>query len=301
MNGSQTYRFAVCKHFAKLAHERNLRWAVLHGAEDYPNNIGRDIDCLCATTEDARTALACFHEAAAAHPATKWITYPHPIWGHRCIAISSDYQAAELHILHDLSSGLIAHRVDFNRVDMSKDFPQEYAAFLLKAIVMPLLGNSPKVLKTIAGLGEHKLPECVLHAYDNLKNHGKISLSDRVHLYLYFNKNPLWALRGMRRFCYNKVYSYLARTVPVFYFDEWFSEADIEALGKRLSEIFLGTQNVSLLSRASFRPLQSLQLFLYDRRPGHTPDAVPVPHLRGDEAADFIISTFSSQHSHPRI
>lgn len=299
MTGTQTYRFAICERFARLAHEKKVRWVVLHGSEEYPHNIGRDIDCLTATVEDTRAALACFQEAATANPDTKWITYPHPIWGHRCVAISSDYQVAELHILHYLSSGLIGHCVNFDNADMDMLFPQERAAFIMKAVVLPILGNSPKVHKTIEGLCLQDLPLCVQHAYQDLQTRKKVTLLNRIKLYLHFGKNPIRAAYSLYRSCFIKLYHYFARTVPVFYFDKHFDETKIAAIVDRLSEVFIHAQDVSQLSSAATRSLQARQLFLYERSAGHTPDAVTVPHVQEDEAADFIISTFCALHTHP--
>lgn len=301
MIASQTYRFAVYEHFARLMHERSVRWVVLHGAEEYPNDIGRDLDCLCASENDIRTALACFHEAAAAHPNTQWITYPHPIWGHRCVAVSSDYQAAELHILHELASGPIRHHVDYLSVDTAAVFPQEEAAFILKAIIMPLLGNSPKVLKTIHEVDIQILPACVRCALQHMQETGRISLCDRIRLYRHYTESLRSAAHSIHRSCINKIYRYLAHTVPVFYFDEHFRAEELENLCRQLSEIFLRIYDVSDLSQMAIKSLQSQQVFLYDRRAGHTSEALHVPILRGKELADYIVSSFADPYQTPRL
>lgn len=266
---------------------------MLHGAENYPESIGRDLDCLCETPGDTSAALSCFEQAAREHPETKWVVFPHPIWGRRCVAISASYESAELHILPGLSSGPMSHQVEYDKIDYSVPFPQEDAAFYLKSIVMPLLGNSAKVSKSIAAYGEEKLPDCILTAHNSLQEHGSISLRERLMIYYKHMESLPGAARGVLHALKNKVWRYFAKTVPVFYLSADYTQAEIDGIARALSEPFIKFVDCSALSLQTVRRLQSQQYFLYSRRAGHPKDAIDTQGRRSGELYDYIIECFS--------
>lgn len=292
MSKNDAYRRAVYERFADSARRQGVRWVMLHGAEQYPEYIGRDLDCLCATPEDTAAALTCFSDAAKAHPDTKWVLFPHPIWGKRCVAISAHYEAAELHILPGLASGPVGYEADFDSVDRSVLFPREEGAFFLKAIVMPLLGNSRKVVKAVTYFGEEKMPSCLQAAYRTLCQQGKISLQNRLSIYRNYCGGLKLVCRSLWHSLVNKVRRYAARTVPVFYFPETYRHEEVEAIADKLSEIFIRSVDCTMLSLPAIRKTQSLQFFLYTYRKGHPSDAIEVPASPAEALPEFIISEF---------
>lgn len=291
---NKPYRYQVYERYAQLVKERGVRWVMLHGAENYPESIGRDLDCLCASQADTDAALDCFRCAAQEVASTRWICFPHPIWGRRCVAVSGDYESAELHILPCLSSGPVAHRVDYESVDRSAVFPREERAFYIKAVVMPILGNSPKAGKAMEMFGETKLPDCIKRAYGTLLNKGRISIGERLAIYAHHCESPAGALRGLLHSFKNKLWRYRARTVPVFYLPEnVYPAEELEQLRQALQQPFLKFKDCTALSRMKVRCLQSQQFFLYTRRATILPDCVDTQELHGKELYDFIMQAFA--------
>lgn len=291
MNDRQTYRLQVYERFSELIHRENVRWIMLHGAEDYPQSIGRDLDCLCASSRETMIALRCFEQAAREQAETKWVLYPHPIWGQRCVALSKDYQTAELHILDSLSSGPLHHRVDFDAVDQSAVFPQEKEASVIKSVVMPLLGNSPKVLHTLQQHGERQFPACIREAADSLRAYGRIRMPDRLRLYVHYFENPFSSAYSLLCSVRKKALRYTARTVPVYFMQE----AEAEYLMENLGEIFLKSVDCTHLGRAHIRRLQSLQVLLYVRKKESAiPDVEDTQNLRGADLCEFVVNGFAA-------
>lgn len=291
MDERQIYRLQVYERFSELVHRENVRWVMLHGAEDYPQSIGRDLDCLCASSRETMIALRCFEQAARELSETKWVLYPHPIWGKRCVALSNDFQAAELHILDSLSSGPLHHRVNFDAVDKSAVFPQEKEASVIKSVVMPLLGNSLKVLRTLQQQGEQQFPACIRKAADSLRVRGSIRMFDRLRLYAHYFENPFSTAYSLLCSVRKKVLRYTARTVPVF----GMQEQEAEYLMEHLGEVFLKSVDCTRLSRAHIRRLQSLQVLLYVRDKNVSiPDVEETWNLRGAELCEFVVNRFAA-------
>lgn len=264
---------------------------MLHGAEDYPRSIGRDLDCLCASSRETMIALRCFEQAAREQSETKWVLYPHPIWGQRCVALSKDYQAAELHILDSLSSGPLHHRVNFEAVDKTPVFPQEKEAGFIKSVVMPLLGNSPKVLHTLQQQGEQQFPACIREAAASLRARGRIRMTDRLRLYAYYYENPFSSVYSLLCSVKKKAQRYTARTVPVYFMQETEAEYLMEYLG----EVFLKSVDCTHLSRTQIRRLQSLQILLYVREKKESfPDTEDTQNLCGAKLCEFVINRFAA-------
>jgi len=141
---SDKYRLRIYETFARGAWANGLKWVVAHGAEGCPQTIGRDLDILCDGVENINLAVELFKEAARKQPDTKWIVEPHPIWGRRVLAISENYEVAELHILYKLNSGLLDCRVDWDKVNDDL-FPHSEEVTFFKSKLMPLLGGSAKI------------------------------------------------------------------------------------------------------------------------------------------------------------
>lgn len=290
MDDTLHYRRRVYERFAELVHRENVRWVMLHGAEDYPQSIGRDLDCLCAGRQEASVALRCFQRAAQEQAETKWILFPHPIWGRRCVALSADYQAAELHILDCLSSGLLHHGVNFDAVNRDAVFPQEPMASYIKSVVMPLLGNSPKVLRTLEKYDDIQIPDCVQHAARTLREQGYISLRERLSLYAHHMENPLCAVSSLVFSLKKKVRRYFSRTVPVYVMQP--HEADY--LMAHLGEVFLKSVDCTHMSAARIRCLQAQQILLYVQKKAVFPEAVALPELREEALCDYVVECFAS-------
>lgn len=289
------YRMEVYERFAELVSRRKLHWVMLHGAEHYPQSIGRDLDCLCESTADTAEALACFRQAAEEHADTAWVITPHPIWGQRCVAVSSRYESAELHILPCLSSGPIFYRVNYSQVDWSALFPQDKGAFYTKAVLLPLLANSKKVLKTISAYGEERLPDCVRAAYETLKGGGQVSATQRLAIYRHHCPGLFGAVRGVAHSLRNKLWRYFAHTVPVFYLNETYGQEELQKLEELLKEPFLKFVDCTHFSKPALRCIQSQQYFLYVRKPSVCADCVDTKGLKGKQLCDFIMDCFAKE------
>lgn len=298
MDNAKPYRFLVYERFAALAKEKGIRWVVLHGAEGYPDSIGRDLDCLCETPKDTDAAMDCFRQAALENGSTKWVVYPHPIWGHRCVAISEHFEAAELHILHGLYSGPISYRVNYDAVDTVPLFPAEEGAGYTKAILMPLLGNSPKVTKAIREYGEDKLPAYMQKAYANLQSKGRLSLADRMSIYQAHCGGPGRIAAALVYSVKNKFLRYIAKTVPVFYLPPELTQEELSNLQQSLQELFLESIDCTRLSHAAIYRLRASQNFLYLRRRKCFLHTIDVKQHRGKELCDFIVNAFEQQTPH---
>lgn len=293
MDSVKSYRFSVYERFASLAKERKISWVVIHGAEGYPCSIGRDLDCLCKTEQDAELAIECFARAANTIAATKWVVYPHPIWGKRCVAISEKYESAELHILHGLNSGPISHQVDYDWVDWAQLFPMEQQAWYTKAIVFPLLGNSPKVKKSIQEYGVTRLPKVIQNAYDDFLENGHISIKSRLHIYRTHCGGLYRMSAALAKSLKNKVLQYMIRTVPVYCFSSEFSQTQLNYAKESLQEVFLCSIDCTNLTSFEIRRLRAQQYFLYVRDKIVMPGVVDVGIRQGNELCNYIIDEFA--------
>lgn len=295
MNEAKPYRYQVYERYAQLVKEQGVRWVMLHGAEYYPERIGRDLDCLCETEKDRKKALACFKQAAQELPETKWVCFPHPIWGHRCVAISSHYEMAELHILPGLTSGPVSHRVQYDTVDWSATFPMEPRAFYIKAVVMPILGNSIKAERAFPLYGEENLPPCIRQAFSTLKAKGSITTAERLHIYLRHCESIPGMAHGLLHSLKNKIWRYAAHTVPVFYVETALqTPAEQAFLEQTLQEVFIKFKDCTHMPLRQVRLLQSQQYFLYTRRRGHVCDAIDTEGRNGAELCDFVAERFAA-------
>lgn len=299
MNEAKPYRYLVYERYAQLVKEQGVRWVMLHGAEYYPERIGRDLDCLCETKADREKALACFKQAAQELPETKWVCFPHPIWGHRCVAISSHYEMAELHILPGLTSGPISHRVQYDTVDWSATFPVEPRAFYLKAVVMPILGNSIKAERAFPLYGEEKLPPCIRQAFSTLKEKGRITTKERISIYRHHCESISGIIHGLLHSLKNKIWRYAAHTVPVFYVETaQYTPGEQAALEQALQEVFIKFKDCTGMPLRQVRLLQSQQYFLYTRRRGQVRDAIDTEGRTGAELCEFVAECFAAYAHH---
>lgn len=293
MDSAKPYRFLLYEKFAALAKEKKVRWVVLHGTEGYPNSIGRDLDCLCETSNDADIAFQCFEEAAKVIGATKWILYPHPIWGRRCVAVSADFESAELHILHGLRSGPVSCRVNYEQVDFSVLFPHDRQAWYIKSIVLPLLGNSSKVKKAIQSYGLHKLPLPLQKAYASLEQNGRIRIRERLSIYWSHCEGLGSACSAVVYALKNKVRRYFAQTVPVYYLPPELSNEELQEVEAALQDVFLRSVDCTGLSVLSVWRLRSQQFFLYVRVKRRSVSSVDVGQRKEKVLCDYIMEVFN--------
>lgn len=179
---SVEYRLNVYRSFAEAAKRNGLKWVVAHGCEGYPQTIGRDLDVLCCSKSDIIKAAHLFSDIAKENSKTKWIIEPHPIWGKRVLAISENYEVAELHILYKLNSGLLDCPVNWESVSADL-FPSSPEVAYFKSVVMPLLGGSAKLDRltkdTISGLNYS-----LRRIYNKMINKRKITGFDKMFAYL---------------------------------------------------------------------------------------------------------------------
>ena len=211
---SNKYRLAVYEEFARLAKNENLKWCVLHGSEGYPFEIGRDLDVICIDRKNILKAIELFYKAAITISDTRWIINPHPIWGRRMVVVSNKYEAAELHILYKINSGLIDCQVDWKNVT-DDFFPQDIKATIFKGYWMQLLGKGIKLSRYTENV-QCNLPYSLKRIYDKIKKNKAVSIMDKIFAYIQLGRGNIY--RMYRNYVYyrtvkNELLS--AATVPV--------------------------------------------------------------------------------------
>lgn len=256
------YRRAIYSNFAEKAKVERLKWVVLHGAEDYPKKIGRDLDILCGDKNEIANAAILFKLVAEENIDTKWIIFPNPFWGTRVLAVSSKYEVAELHILDKLNSGVISCSVDFDSVDNSKIFPVDNNAFEFKAIVLPVLGSSKKVFNTVSDKRYNQLNPAVQAAYNNLLNTGKTSMVDKIKIYKSYVRSIPDMIENLHYSLNLKKRRNTSPTTPLVRIN-FVENALMGVYFQALSELFLDFICGDELTLRQIRYHQSRQLLIY--------------------------------------
>ena len=234
---SDKYRMSIYEAFAKEAKRKEIQWIVLHGIEGYPDTIGRDLDAYCKKPNDILDAALLFEKVAMQNKLTKCIVFPHPIWGKRVLAISKDYDVAELHILYKINSGIICYEPRFDCITSVGDFPIDENATEFKAIVMPLLGNNKKVLKRMEEEHFEKYSTVLQKAYNSLKRRGRITQIDKLRIYLTYLPPVPKAIGAVKYSLSVKKASISAGTTKPIAFMNYTENGFIQ-LKEMLSEVF---------------------------------------------------------------
>ncbi|MDR0604735.1 MAG: hypothetical protein LBG80_10570 [Bacteroidales bacterium] len=233
------YRRNIYENFAKLAKYNTLKWLIAHGIEGYPSQIGRDLDIACDGDKHTSLAISLFIDAAKENPATKWIIMPNPIWGKRVLAISDNYEVAELHILQKMVSGLISLTPDFDNFQYIQGiFPVNETVTTFKSLTMSMLGGSKKVIDRINEQIFNTLPTCLQQIYLKIKANKDISIIDKIKVYTYYTKSPVTMIENLLYTIIKKIKSYSSPTTPIIYITN-ISNDNLKILKNDLGEIFL--------------------------------------------------------------
>ena len=289
---TDAYRKSIYARFAAQARAAGLEWIVLHGIEGYPESIGRDLDAVCIDREATQRACALFEGAAQEQPDTLAVVYPNPLWGKRVLAISRRYEVAELHILYRINSGVISCRPDFAGKKYLGDFPYEENAAEFKAVVMPLLGNSPKVLARMEAAGVERYSAALQSAYRHLKAGGRITGLDRLRIYLQYMGSPCQALESIRYSLRVKRKQVRCATAPLVEFESY-SDAAFERLRDKLSEVFTDFRCGDRMSAGQMSRHLARQELVYLTKPGGDyPGKRIAVDLRDEAAAAAIVEAF---------
>jgi hypothetical protein len=93
--------------FSKLgeyAHREGITYSVLSGYDPSTDTFGRDLDVYIPNREHADQLLFAFWRILG-ESSVPWRFFPDPIWGRRCVGVSSTLEYAELHTFTDVRVG----------------------------------------------------------------------------------------------------------------------------------------------------------------------------------------------------
>lgn len=231
------YRKLIYEEFAKRARAEGLEWIVLHGIEGYPESIGRDLDSYCVDGDTITKACELFEKVAMGKEDTLYVIYPNPLWGKRVLAISQNYEVAELHVLYRINTGIVSYTPDWSKMEYLYDFPYEKGAMEFKSIVMSLLGNNIKTINRMEVEGLSHYNPTLKSAYYNLKERGKISKKDKICIYLKYCTSPVQVVKSLRYSLKVKAERKNCGTVPIICFKNYSEDAFLE-LKDRIFEVF---------------------------------------------------------------
>lgn len=298
---SDTYRMSIYEAFAKEAKRRKMQWIVLHGIEGYPDTIGRDLDAYCKNRSDILDAALLFEDVALQNKLTKCIVFPHPIWGKRVLAISKDYDVAELHILYKINSGIICYEPRFDSITSVGNFPVEESATEFKAIVMSLLGNSKKVLNRMEEGHCEKYSIALQKAYYSLKRRGKISTIDKLRIYFAYLPPVPKVIGAMKYSLSVKKASINAGTTKPVVFKNYTEQRFIQ-LKEMLSEVFTDFKCGNQMSPVKIKKCTAKQQLVYFTDLQCTVEnAVIVDISDVASAADRILNSFIEVNANNRL
>lgn len=127
---------------------RRFEFIILHGAENLPKHLGRDLDVLLVSG---------FHDLALQLCASTLlengydkIAFPPKTYGHRIVAVSSrkDLRPLEIHFVRNLSWRFFNLKLEPDDVRIRKGLPHSPALTFFKGILMPLLSKNFQGIET---------------------------------------------------------------------------------------------------------------------------------------------------------
>ena len=153
-------RVALAEACAERWSQLGLRWAVVHGLEGYPDQLGRDLDILVHRADlDAMAESAIEVLAASGFDVAR----PPDIWGKRVIGFNGA-EAIELHAVTKISWREICLAEEPRSTEMRGPFPVDPWAALAKQVVLPAwAGETERAGKVLAG---HR-PEALASSTDD--------------------------------------------------------------------------------------------------------------------------------------
>lgn len=281
------YRLGVYSRFAQEALNSKLKWVVAHGCEGFPNTIGRDLDVVCYDEIHANNAVNIFVTAAQSDKRTKYIIEPHPIWGRRVLAISTNFEVAELHILYKVNSGLLDCSVDWQEVDSEELFPKSTNLTFFKSTVMPLLGGVDRIEK-IQSIDVSNAPWSLKHLKKKLLSHKKVSLFDKLLTYLQLGVLRKNMFKNLKYSLIVKKDVQQAPTTPLYIL----SENDIMGVKAKLDEIFMKIVCGDNMSSNDITYHQSRQRLVYMTKGDDNLELIDLRAFHGDELCNEIVNQF---------
>ena len=139
-------RVAIVEELAAAWKLAGIRYAIVHGIDDYPEKIGRDLDIL-VHPDDAPRMLAAAHQVLARED---WIAVDPPdMWGKRIVAFSSEH-GLEVHTVTGLSWREVELASTPRPAQCTELFPRDPWASYAKQILMPGFHGDMKKMRSNA-------------------------------------------------------------------------------------------------------------------------------------------------------
>jgi len=138
-------RVAIAEAIAEAWNQKGINYAIMHGLEEYPASIGRDLDILVQAGQEQQALMV----AARVFQEHGWsVVHPPAIWGERLVAFLSWRQALEIHALTRLSWRNVIFRSHPDPIACKGPFKIDPWASFVKRILIPLLaGNTEHFLR----------------------------------------------------------------------------------------------------------------------------------------------------------
>lgn len=138
-------RVAIAEAIAEAWNQKGINYAIMHGLEEYPASIGRDLDILIQADQEQQALMV----ATRVFQEHGWsVVHPSAIWGERLVAFLSWHQALEIHALTRLSWRNVIFRSHPNAIVYKGPFKIDPWASFVKRVLMPLLvGNTERFFR----------------------------------------------------------------------------------------------------------------------------------------------------------
>ena len=140
MPGGDRLRIAIVKQLAHAWNEGGLNYAVLHGLENYPRSLGRDLDVL-VQADHVKEALAVATRILEEEGWT--VVHPPAIWGERLLAFNgcSWDDVLEVHTMTGLAWRFTIFRIRPQATFQKNDFRTDPWAGFIKRVMLPMLAG----------------------------------------------------------------------------------------------------------------------------------------------------------------
>ena len=140
MRGGDRLRIAIVKQLAHAWNEGGLNYAVLHGLENYPRSLGRDLDVL-VQADHVKEALAVAKKILEEGGWT--VVHPPAIWGERLLAFNgcSWNDVLEVHTMTRLAWRFTIFRIRPQATLQKDDFRTDPWAGFIKRVMLPMLAG----------------------------------------------------------------------------------------------------------------------------------------------------------------
>ncbi len=283
---------------ARKANNARVRWVVLHGIEDYPVKIGRDLDVMCRSPADAARLLEIF-SACLRREGFRWIAYPSPVWGRRIIGITDEYHVVELHTIERLRIANVDFKPDWETVEyVEGTFPIERSMAFYKACLISVIGgNDPLRCKSNGAFVPARLPWWLEPAVKQARARGAVTTAAKVILCGgFFVAHPLTSVENSLCWLRTKLTSPFQPLSPVYVLPAWMEPEVFESLvEERLGELFMDVLCGDKLTLLQVRTHLSRQKLVYMTH-GNAKHIATIEigpgRLGVDDLLDFLVTSF---------